>query len=73
MSYFTYRDTNKEIADGAKVTPTSVTGSFPMSELEQYGPHFSWSATTTRDGNDVDACPDDSGDFMNPAEMRFAG
>lgn len=66
IAYFTFRDTNKEISGAAEVTATSVTGSFPMSELEQYGPNFKWGAVTTRDGNDVDACPASD-------KMRFAG
>ena len=43
ISYFTLRDTNEETADAAKVSATSVTASFPMSELEAYGPNFKWS------------------------------
>jgi hypothetical protein len=73
IAYFTFQDTNKEITDAAKVTRTSVTGQFPMSELESYGPNFTWFATTTRDGNDVDGCPNDNGDIMDPAVLRFAG
>jgi hypothetical protein len=71
--YFTFRDTNKEISGEAPTTRTSVTGSFPMAELQAYGPNFTWSAVTTRNGQDVDACPDSTGDILNPAKLRFAG
>jgi hypothetical protein len=71
--YFTFRDTNKEIPGEAPTTRTSVTGSFPMAELQAYGPNFTWSAATTRNGKDVDACPDSTGDILNPAKLRFAG
>lgn len=70
VTYFTFRgDTNKEIGGTAKVTATSVTGSFPMSELAAFGPNFEWQAVTTLDEEDTDYCPGSDYDTT----FRFAG
>ncbi len=60
IAYFTFTfdsvmQTN--MSGDALVAADSITGAFPMSELQQYGPNFSWSAVSMRDGKDVDACP----------------
>jgi|GEM_PF-6769046 len=57
VAYFTFLGTNKEISGSAQITATSVTASFPMSELEQVGPNFKWQGATISDGNDMDTCP----------------
>jgi hypothetical protein len=70
VAYFTFRGvTNKEISGTAKVTGTSVTGSFPMSELAAFGPNFEWQAVTTLDDEDTDYCPGSDYDTA----LRFDG
>jgi hypothetical protein len=69
VAYPTFHDTNKEISGSAQTTPTSVTASFPMSELEQVGPNFTWQGATSGDDNDMDACP--AVGSLHP--QRFAG
>lgn len=70
VAYFTFRgDANKEIAGTAKVTGTSVTGSFPMSDLAAFGANFTWQAVTALDDEDTDYCP--GSDYATT--FRFAG
>ncbi len=69
VAYFTFLGTNKEISGSAQVTATSVTASFPMSELEQVGPNFKWQAAAIRGGSDMDACPG----VGSVHRQRFAG
>lgn len=71
IAYFTFDGTNREISATAQVTPTTVAGTFRLADLQPYGTNFKWHATTTKDGADVDACPDPSGDILNPATVRF--
>jgi len=69
VAYFTFLGANKEVSGSAHLTAKSVTGSFPMSELDQAGPNFKWQAATIRDGNEMDSCPG-AGSVRT---QRFAG
>jgi hypothetical protein len=69
VAYFTFLGTTKEISGSAQVTAKSVTASFPMSELEQVGPNFTWQGATIREGHDMDACPG----VGSVHTQRFAG
>jgi len=69
VAYPAFHDTNKEISGSAQTTPTSVTASFPMSELQQVGANFKWQSATSGDDNHMDACP--AVGSIHP--QRFAG
>ena len=50
--------TSKELDRQAEVAGRSVVASFPMADLAEFGLPFRYSAATTLDGEDLDACPD---------------
>jgi hypothetical protein len=47
----------EELDRKAEVTGNSVSASFPMDHLAEYGSPFRYSGATTLDGEVVDACP----------------
>jgi hypothetical protein len=66
VGYFVSGEANVNVAGEAARSKRTIMGLFPMNELQRYGRNFKWSATTTRDGNDMDACPDPGSDVLNP-------
>lgn len=53
--------TQKNLTNAAVTADSRVSVRYPLSELEGLGETFSWSATVTVDGTDVDRCPDGEG------------
>lgn len=51
---------------------TTVSASFPLNSIHQFGNPFTWRATTTQNGNDVDTCPAPGADAMNPKKLAFS-
>src|SRR4029079_14130355 len=69
VAYPAFHDTNKEISGSAQTTPTSVTASSPMSELQQVGANFKWQSATSGSDNHMHACPP----VGSTPPQRFAG
>jgi hypothetical protein len=72
IGYFAFDSTrNTNLPGQAIATETSVTATFPLSQLARYGNTFDWQAVTSVSGNDTDLCPDVGSDYRNPKQLRF--
>jgi hypothetical protein len=67
IAYFVYDFTTQKNLPGEVVTKgKKVTARFPLEEFVQLGNTWKWSATTSVEGKDVDDCPDQGTDPLNP-------
>jgi hypothetical protein len=54
-----------------QVSGTTVTATFPMDEIRGLGVQFDWAAVVTGAGTDIDFCPDEGDDILNPKQEVF--
>lgn len=52
---------------------TVLTAAFPYDAVAELGATWKWSATTNVQGDDVDDCPDEGDDALNPRTVSFPG
>jgi hypothetical protein len=55
----------------ASLAGTVLTARFPFGTVAELGKSWKWSATTNAGGDDVDDCPDEGDDALNPRTVRF--
>lgn len=67
----TAQQTNLE--DQATVAGKTITARFPYAVVDSYGPGWTWRAATSVNGDDVDACPEEGADPLNPGTLTFPG
>lgn len=67
----TAKQTNLE--GGTTVAGKTLTASFPYAAVTSLGLNWTWRAETSVDGLDVDACPQEGDDPLNPATLTFPG
>lgn len=68
---FDMGDARQENVDGtARREGRVLIGTFPESGLSE---SFEWRAIASRDGDDVDFCPEQGDDALNPATITYAG
>jgi hypothetical protein len=63
----------QNLPGGASLAGTVLTAQFPFDAVAEFGETWRWSATTNVDGDDVDDCPDEGGDALNPRTVQFLG
>jgi hypothetical protein len=55
----------------ASLVGTTLTTEFPYDAVAELGDTWKWSATTNVQGDDVDDCPDEGDDALNPRTVSF--
>ena len=67
IAYFVYDFEQQKNLPGEVVTKgNKIIAAFPLSEFAPLGEIWKWSATTSLEGEDLDDCPDQGSDPLNP-------
>lgn len=67
IAYFVYDFEKQKNLPGEVVTKgNKIIATFPLSEFAPLGDLWKWSATTSIEGEDLDDCPDQGSDPLNP-------
>lgn len=67
---FDFGDSQQEdVSTDPVIAARTVTATFPWDAVSDLGDGWQWSATSTLDGTDTDACPDAGTDTLNPKKI----
>jgi hypothetical protein len=61
----------QNLPGAASLAGSVLTTDFPYGALAELGKTWKWSATTNVQGDDVDDCPDEGDDALNPRTVSF--
>jgi hypothetical protein len=61
----------KNLPGAASLTGAVLSTDFPYAAVAELGKTWKWSATTNVQGDDVDDCPDEGSDALNPRTVVF--
>jgi hypothetical protein len=61
----------QNVSGSASLTGGVLTADFPYDAVAELGKTWRWSATTNVQGDDVDDCPDEGADALNPRTVSF--
>jgi hypothetical protein len=61
----------KNLPGAASLAGAVLTTAFPYAAVAELGRTWKWSATTNVQGDDVDDCPDEGDDALNPRTVSF--
>jgi hypothetical protein len=63
----------QNLPGAASLAGAVLTTDFPYDAVAELGKTWTWSTTTNVQGDDVDDCPDEGADALNPRTMSFPG
>jgi hypothetical protein len=70
-AHFVFTDTQLNLPDQAALSGKTLSADFPASYAEALGATWQWTAASTVDGQDVDACPEPGDDVLHPKQAMF--